>query len=56
MQREMPKRDWQNLAEAQLIDPLAGAASERSMSMIARGPTDPSDVRRRNHGRRPATR
>jgi DNA polymerase len=47
MQKEMPKRYWRNLPEAQLISPLAAAAAERSMSMIAKGPTDPK--------RRPAT-
>src|SRR5204863_8868 len=33
--------------EAELIEPLASTAGERSMTMIARGPTDPK--------RRPAT-
>jgi probable DNA metabolism protein len=47
MAREMPRRYWHNLPEAQLIDPLAAAAAERSMTMIAKGPTDPK--------RRPAT-
>ena len=47
MQKEMPKRYWKNLPEAQLIDPLAAAAGERSAAMIARRPTDPR--------RRPAT-
>ena len=41
MQKEMPKRYWKNLPEAQLIDPLAAAAGERSMTMIAKGPTEP---------------
>ena len=45
--REMPKRYWKNLPEAELIEPLASSADERSMTMIARGPTDPK--------RRPAT-
>ena len=47
MQKEMPKRYWKNLPEAPLIEPLAAAAGERSLTMIARGPTDPK--------RRPAT-
>jgi len=47
MQKEMPKRYWKNLPEAPLIGPLAAAAGERSLTMIARGPTDPK--------RRPAT-
>ncbi|MDQ6627574.1 MAG: UdgX family uracil-DNA binding protein [Pseudomonadota bacterium] len=41
MQKEMPKRYWANLPEAQLIDPLAAVAAERSMAMIRRDPTDP---------------
>ena len=47
MEREMPKRYWKNLPEAPLIEPLAAAAGERSLTMIAKGPTDPK--------RRPAT-
>jgi len=41
MQKEMPKRYWKNLPEAPLIEPLAAAAGERSMTMIAKEPTDP---------------
>ena len=41
MQKEMPKRYWANLPEACLIDPLAAAAAERSMTMIQNDPTDP---------------
>ncbi len=40
MQREMPRRCWKNLPEAQLIDPLATAAMERSQSMIDRAPSE----------------
>ena len=40
MQKEMPKRYWKNLPEAQLIDPLAAGAFERSMTMIDRPPTE----------------
>ncbi|MBV9891933.1 MAG: UdgX family uracil-DNA binding protein [Rhizobacter sp.] len=47
MAREMPRRYWKNLPEAELIEPLASTAEERSLSMIERGPTDPK--------RRPAT-
>jgi DNA polymerase len=36
MQKEMPKRYWRNLPEAQLIAPLAARAQERSMDMIER--------------------
>jgi DNA polymerase len=42
MQREMPRRYWRNLPEAQLISPLSAAAAQRSMDMIAKGPTPPS--------------
>jgi len=45
MQKEMPKRYWKNLPEAQLIDPLAGAAAERSLTMIEKDPSDPSPRR-----------
>ena len=41
MQKEMPKRYWHNLPEAQLIDTLTAQADERSMTMIAHGPSDP---------------
>ena len=41
MQKEMPKRYWANLPEARLIDPLAAAAAERSMTMIQNDPTIP---------------
>ncbi len=41
MQKEMPKRYWKNLPEARLIDPMAATAGERSMTMIAKGPSDP---------------
>ena len=40
MQKEMPRRYWKNLPEAQLIDPLAAAAAERSQTMIARAPSE----------------
>jgi DNA polymerase len=42
MQREMPRRYWRNLPEAQLISPLSAAAAQRSIDMIAKGPTEPS--------------
>jgi DNA polymerase len=41
MQKEMPKRYWKNLPEAQLIDPLAASAAVRSQTMIDRTP-DPT--------------
>ena len=40
MQKEMPKRYWPNLPEAQLIPPLAAQAAERSHAMIQRAPVD----------------
>jgi len=39
--KEMPRRYWHNLPEAQLIAPLAAAARERSARMIAQAPTVP---------------
>ncbi|MEO7057423.1 MAG: UdgX family uracil-DNA binding protein [Caldimonas sp.] len=42
MQKEMPKRYWHNLPEAQLIDPLTARAAERTMTMIEQGPTVPA--------------
>ena len=44
MQKEMPRRYWKNLPEAQLIDPLAATALERSQTMIDRAP---AEVKRR---------
>jgi probable DNA metabolism protein len=41
LRKEMPRRYWQNLPEAQLIAPLAAAAQERSARMIAQPPTHP---------------
>jgi len=52
MQREMPRRYWRNLPEAQLISPLSAAAAQRSMDMITRSPTTPS---RRRPAAAPAT-
>jgi DNA polymerase len=46
MQREMPKRYWPNLPEAQLIEPLAAHAAERSLAMIQRAPAEPRRHRR----------
>jgi len=39
MEKEMPRRYWRNLPEAQLISPLAARAAERSGSMIEQAPT-----------------
>ena len=52
MQKEMPKRYWPNLPEAQLIPPLAAHAAERSLAMIQRAPGDPR--RRRPTAPQPA--
>jgi DNA polymerase len=41
MQREMPRRFWRNLPEAQLIAPLAAQARERSARMIEQPATVP---------------
>ncbi|HEX2540754.1 MAG TPA: UdgX family uracil-DNA binding protein [Caldimonas sp.] len=46
MQKEMPKRYWPNLPEAQLIQPLTAHAAERSLAMIQRAPGDPPRKRR----------
>ena len=42
MQKEMPRRYWHNLPEAQLIGALAAQASERSGSMIEQPATLPA--------------
>jgi DNA polymerase len=41
LRREMPERSRNNLLEPARVDPLASEAGERSMTMIAKGPTDP---------------
>lgn len=41
MRKEMPRRYWRNLPEAQLIAPLASQAQERSARMIAQLPAEP---------------
>lgn len=41
MQKEMPRRYWKNLPEAQLIAPLMQAATERSGRMVEHGTSDP---------------
>lgn len=42
MQKEMPRRYWQNLPEAALISPLAAEAMARSGRMIDAAPTAPA--------------
>ena len=39
MRKEMPRRYWRNLPEAQLISPLVQAAQARSAAMLAQTPT-----------------
>ena len=41
MQKEMPKRYWKNLPEAQFISELTAASSQRRMGMIEQSPTVP---------------
>ncbi len=41
MQKEMPKRYWKNLPEAQFISELTAASSQRRMGMIEQAPTEP---------------
>ncbi|RZL92881.1 MAG: DUF4130 domain-containing protein, partial [Variovorax sp.] len=42
MQKEMPRRYWRNLPEAELISPLAAAAASRSHQMIEAPPSRPA--------------
>lgn len=42
MRREMPRRYWHNLPEAQLIAPLAAKAQERTGRMIEQAATEPA--------------
>ena len=39
MRKEMPRRYWHNLPEAQLISPLIKAAQARSSAMLASAPS-----------------
>ena len=41
MQKEMPKRYWKNLPEAQFITELAAGATERRMRMMIQAPSAP---------------
>jgi hypothetical protein len=41
MRKEMPRKYWRNLPEAQLIAPLAAQAQERSGAMIEQPATVP---------------
>ena len=50
MQREMPRRYWRNLPEAELISPLAAGAAQRSMDMVQKGPSTPSARRPKGAG------
>ncbi|MBU1360357.1 MAG: UdgX family uracil-DNA binding protein [Gammaproteobacteria bacterium] len=42
MQKEMPRRYWRNLPEAELISPLASEAMARSGRMVDAGATEPA--------------
>lgn len=42
MQKEMPKRYWRNLPEADLIPELIEAAEGRTSAMVAQAPSEPS--------------
>ena len=42
MTREMPKRYWKNLPEAELIGPLTRQAAEREDAMVKAAPTEPT--------------
>lgn len=41
MRKEMPRRYWHNLPEAQLIAPLIQAAQRRSAAMLSNAPSTP---------------
>lgn len=41
MEKEMPRKYWRNLPEAELIAPLAAAAAERSGRMVEEAPSTP---------------
>ncbi|WP_315776498.1 MULTISPECIES: UdgX family uracil-DNA binding protein [unclassified Bradyrhizobium] len=47
MEKEMPKKYWQNLPEAKLIQPLIAAASRRTTEMIAEPGTSPHKPQKR---------
>ena len=53
MTREMPKRYWKNLPEAELIGPLTRQAADREDTMVKSAPTEPpafaaAEARRRS--------
>jgi len=48
MQKEMPKKYWRNLPEAQMIAPLIASAAVRTGAMIADSATDPHKAQKRN--------
>ncbi|HLG80487.1 MAG TPA: UdgX family uracil-DNA binding protein [Bradyrhizobium sp.] len=47
MEKEMPRKYWQNLPEAPLIRPLIASASRRTGAMIADAATDPHKPQKR---------
>ena len=48
MQKEMPKKYWRNLPEAQMIAPLIANAGMRTGAMIADAATDPHKAQKRS--------
>ncbi len=56
MTREMPKRYWKNLPEAELIAPLTRQAAEREDAMVKAAPTAPPAFAAAEARRRPAER
>jgi uracil-DNA glycosylase len=61
MTREMPRRYWKNLPEAELIGPLTEQAAAREDAMVKAAPTDPppfaaAEARRRPPAPAPAAR
>ena len=47
MEKEMPKKYWQNLPEASLIKPLIASATQRTGAMIAEPGTEPHKPQKR---------
>jgi DNA polymerase len=47
MEKEMPKKYWRNLPEAQMIRPLIAQATRRTDAMIAEAATDPHKPQKR---------
>ena len=54
MQKEMPKKYWRNLPEAEIISPLIASAHRRTQEMVARTPSPPRKGRSAAARPRPA--